>query len=173
MRNLQEHIIDIFKFFVSILKKNFILLKHILPGPPFLFGAVLALIAIFVTWVIPSKNKNSVLISQRNNKERTVVKIGNTSATYNRTSSSSSLTLNNPNLLSPNAIASTSAASASQEQEQLLLDDSHTNILQLSSNLTASMAVPSSLATSTQSNVLQNSNQEMSSLSNFNEGKNN
>ena len=142
-----------------------------LPGPPFLFGAVLALAAIFVTWLIPSNFKSSVLISQRSNKDRTVVKIGNTSATYNRTSSSSSLNTN-PNLLSSNVIASTSAAAASQEQQQLLLDDSHPNILSLSSNSTASIVLPSHLSTSatattTLSHLLQNPSLEPTSTGHF------
>lgn len=70
-----------------------------LPGPPFLFGSVLALMAIFVTWLIPSSKKapillsNSTTLSSKYNKDNTLVKIGNTSSTYNRTSSSSSIVL--------------------------------------------------------------------------------
>jgi hypothetical protein len=91
---------------------------HLLPGPPFLFGAVLATLAIFVTWLIPSPHKPSTSIlvqtsttggsisnltattsgsaaagglSLLKQKDSTIVKLGNTSATYNRTGSNSSL----------------------------------------------------------------------------------
>jgi len=107
---------------------------HLLPGPPFLFGSVLALIAIFVTLLIPSNRKSSILVTSRNSKEHTLVKIGNSSVTYNRTSSSSSLNANQNNtLLSQDIIATTSATALMQEQE-CLLDDTETVINLLSTN---------------------------------------
>jgi hypothetical protein len=83
---------------------------HFLPGPPFLFGSILALSAIFVTWLIPSNYKpQSILLtsstsssassnpsssnsSTKQNKDSTIVKLGNSSISYNRNSSTSSLT---------------------------------------------------------------------------------
>ncbi len=83
---------------------------HLLPGPPFLFGAVLATMAIFVTWLIPSPHTttSSILLqtsgmergstsgaastsAAAKQKESTIVKLGNSSATYNRTGSGASL----------------------------------------------------------------------------------
>lgn len=91
----------LFWFALSIIFLCVECLKHLLPGPPFLFGSVLALMAIFVTWLIPpsTKNKapillaNSTTLSSKYHKDNTLVKIGNTSSTYNRTSSSSSIAL--------------------------------------------------------------------------------
>jgi hypothetical protein len=134
-----------------------------LPGPPFLFGAVLALFAIFVTWMIPSNHKSPILLTQKSNKDRTVVKIGNSTATYNRTSSSSSLAGNNnlininsiietnPNILLSDVVASTSAAIESQEQQELLIDDSsNANMF--------SFHAPSSSASFSASNMHNNEN---------------
>ncbi|CAF0705625.1 unnamed protein product [Brachionus calyciflorus] len=75
---------------------------HLLPGPPFLFGSVLALIAIFVTLLIPSKHRpSSILLSSSSNtnsstkftnKESAIVKQGanpvSTTSIYNRSVSS-------------------------------------------------------------------------------------
>ncbi len=115
-----------------------------------MFGAVLALIAIFVTWMIPSNYKSPILLAQKNNKTGTVVtvKLANTSATYNRTLSSSSLagtsnnndnllnlnnelnnTNNNPNIISSDMIATSSATIESQEKAELLIEDSPSNNL--------------------------------------------
>ncbi len=85
---------------------------HLLPGPPFLLGAMLATMAIFVTWMIPSAHSGSSILVQTSSssastsntnagsggnastskqKDSTIVKLGNTSATYNRTGSGASL----------------------------------------------------------------------------------
>lgn len=107
---------------------------HLIPGPPFLFGAVLAVSAIFVTCLIPRSYKPPILISssQRSSKDRTVVKIGNSSTTYNRTSSNSSLAAilaANENSISQDAI---STSNELMETEKLLMDDSQSNVLLLS-----------------------------------------
>lgn len=116
--------------------------------------------------MIPSNHKTPILLTQKS-KERTVVKIANSSATYNRTSSSSSLTANNlinintennPNIFSDIA-ASTSAAKSQEEQESLI--DSSTNANMLSFYSTSSNAVLSN--SSTQSNM----NQEFQTNSNY------
>ena len=52
---------------------------HFLPGPPFLFGAVLALLAIFVTWFIPSSSASSS--SSGGHKRTSSILIPTTSAT--------------------------------------------------------------------------------------------
>ena len=122
-----------------------------------MFGAVLALIAIFVTWMIPSNYKSPILLAQKNNKTGTVVtvKLANTSATYNRTLSSSSLagtsnnndnsinnnllnlnnelnnTNNNPNIISSDMIATSSANIESQEKAELLIQITIQILIQL------------------------------------------
>jgi hypothetical protein len=124
-------------------------LKHLMPGPPFLFGAGLALAAICVTWLIPSNYKApSILLTSssthhhRSNKDNTVVKIGNSSHTYNRTSSSSSLAPNssgcnngvgiNSDLLDP--IISAAMQVGHVKELECLLDDSEANALLLSAS---------------------------------------
>lgn len=145
-----------------------------LPGPPFLFGSVLALIAIFVTLLIPSNRKSSILVTSRNSKDHTLVKIGNTSVTYNRTSSSSSLNANQNNtLLSPDIIATTSATALMQEQE-CLLDDTETVINLLSTNsspnsLSGAINVSSSNNMATQNTI---SNQNMQDMQTTNTASN-
>jgi len=123
--------------------------QHLLPGPPFLFGAILALLAIFVTCLITStKYKPISLLSQRSNKEPTLVKIGNSSSTYNR-SSSSTLGINvntnnsntiNSNLLSSHIIASTSDLNDLEENQMLLADEYHVNIPLISPNQNVTVA---------------------------------
>ncbi len=121
-----------------------------------MFGAVLALMAIFVTCLISgSKYKSLSVKNQRNNKEQTLVKIGNSSTTYNR-SSTSSLTNNNnnnninSNLLNSNLLASTADLDDFSENQKLLLDDQreHTNVLLLSSSSSSSSNVSPLGATS-------------------------
>jgi hypothetical protein len=130
-----------------------------------LFGSVLALVAIFVTLLIPSNRKSSILVTaSRNSKDHTLVKIGNTSVTYNRTSSSSSLKANqNSALLSPDIVATTSATALMQEQE-CLLDDTETVINLLSANsspnsISGAINVSSSNNMATQ-NALSNQNMQ-------------
>jgi hypothetical protein len=119
-----------------------------MPGPPFLFGAGLALAAICVTWLIPSNYKApSILLTSssthhRAGKENTVVKIANSSHTYNRTSSSSSLAPNssgcnngvgiNSDLLDP--IISAAMQVGHAKELECLLDDSEANALLLSAS---------------------------------------
>ena len=55
---------------------------HLLPGPPFLFGSILALAAIVVTWAIPSHK--SILIGSKNKDKGTTVKLNNSASAYTR-----------------------------------------------------------------------------------------
>jgi hypothetical protein len=149
--------------------------QHLLPGPPFLFGSILALIAIIVTLIIPPSYKSSILLSSsttisKQNKEKTVVKIGNTSNTYNRTSSSSSIapmafeksdllqhnnnTNKNSNLLSSHLVYASVDYNNVDESEYLLMNhesesESETQQLPLqASEMQMSPASSSSVSTS-------------------------
>ena len=137
-------------------------IKHLLPGPPFLFGSVLALMAILIIWLIPSDAKTPILLSSRTNKEKTVVKLGNTSNTYNRSSSTSSMNITAATgLLSPEAgnhSAHHDTLSNSQELEPFLLNEMQTkSLLQSSTSMGAnsnalnSILMPSSLLSNTSS----------------------
>ena len=112
-------------------------MTHLLPGPPFLFGSVLACSAIFVTWLIPSTFRSPILLQSNSNtastsntgnhsskKETTVVKIGNSSITYNRTSSNSSLTPLGSNKMSEaNLINNSSSQALMLESNDLIMSD--------------------------------------------------
>lgn len=74
-------------------------ITHLLPGPPFLFGSALALIAIFVTLLIPAKYKPTLIFlpsssnSKSSEKETVVVRQNSnpvSSNTYNRGASGNS-----------------------------------------------------------------------------------
>jgi hypothetical protein len=151
---------------------------HLLPGPPFLFGSVLALAAILIIWLIPSeKAKSSILISSkaRQDKEKTVVKIGNTSNTYNRSSSTSSMNITAATgLLSAEhddeeQIQSLDNNNISQELEPFLLNESQTkssaNLLQSTSpnnfnsnfsSTSSGILMPTNLALNLNNNLTNN-----------------
>lgn len=119
--------------------KNTYASTHLLPGPPFLFGAVLALIAMFVTYMIPSNYKTPILLTQKNSKERTVVKLANSTASYNRTSSTSSLTaanLININMENNSDESLSNITNKSQEEELLLPNTTNANIMSFFSSNT-------------------------------------
>jgi hypothetical protein len=102
---------------------------HLLPGPPFLFGSILALAAIIVTWAIPSHK--SILIGSKHKDKGTTVKLNNSAAVYTRSSSSSMLTVNtksDKNLLSADMISNSPTGTLMQEKEHLLDDDSNNDI---------------------------------------------
>ena len=98
-----------------------------IPGPPFLFGAVLALLAIFVTCLISeNKYKQVSLNSPRNHKEKetgsidTSVKIVKNTSTYNRTRTNSA-SMQNADLLSSNNISLTPDLEETNENQNLLI----------------------------------------------------
>lgn len=102
---------------------------HLLPGPPFLFGSILALAAIVVTWAIPSHK--SILIGSKNKDKGTTVKLNNSASAYTRSSSSSMLTVTtklDKNLLSADMISNSPTGTLMQEKEHLLDDDSNNDI---------------------------------------------
>lgn len=109
---------------------------HFLPGPPFLFGAVLALLAMLVTCLITeNKYKQLSVTNQRNHKdkENTLVQIGNTTSTYNRSSSASLKTLPaNTDLLTPNSTAAPVDIEEQESQTLLLAEETFKNIMSVS-----------------------------------------
>lgn len=127
---------------------------HLIPGPPFLFGAVLALLAIFVTCLISeNKYKQLSLNSPRNNKEKetgsidTSVKIVKNTSTYNRTRTNSA-SMQNADLLSSNNISLTPDLEETNENQNLLIEANYTNIISPSSNSSISPAVRSTFSSS-------------------------
>lgn len=121
--------------------------SHLLPGPPFLFGAVLALLAIFVTCLInENKYKQVSVTNQRNHKDKesTLVKIGKSSTTYSRSSTNSlSNQQTNTDLLTANNVASTDIEE--QENQNLLLaEETFKNIMSSSSTSSISPTIRSS-----------------------------
>ncbi len=103
---------------------------HLLPGPPFLFGSILALAAIVVTWAIPSHK--SILIGSKNKDKGTTVKLNNSASAYTRSSSSSMLTVTtklDKNLLSADMISNSPTGTLMQEKEHLLDDDSNNDTI--------------------------------------------
>jgi hypothetical protein len=124
--------------------------------------------AILIIWLIPSDAKTPILLSSRTNKEKTVVKLGNTSNTYNRSSSTSSMNITAATgLLSPEADNHSThhdTLSNSQELEPFLLNEMQTkSLLQSStssqmmtamganSNASNNILMPSSLMSNTSS----------------------
>jgi len=132
---------------------------HLLPGPPFLFGSVLALLAIIVTCLI-TENKYkqlSVTVTTQRSKDKdkeTLVKIGNTNSTYNRSSSVSlsqsqdiltpSITTNNGTNNNSNNINLTNDLDDLNENQNLLLEETqYMNLLSTSSTSSVSPAMRS------------------------------
>ena len=133
-------------------------MQHLLPGPPFLFGSILALSAIFVISLIPSSYKSSILISSnRTSKDHTLVKIGNSSNTYNRTSSTSSMAGAAANDIN----ATTSAAALLHEQEPFLLNESQTNAILSTTSSSSNTSLPNVLTANSNANNLASQNQEI------------
>lgn len=100
---------------------------------------MLALIAMFVTYMIPSNYKTPILLTQKNSKERTVVKLANSTASYNRTSSTSSLTaanLININMENNSDESLSNITNKSQEEELLLPNTTNANIMSFFSSNT-------------------------------------
>lgn len=101
---------------------------HLLPGPPFLIGSVLALLAIFVTCLITENKYKQLSVTVTNqrtkdNKDKeTLVKIGNTNSTYNRSSSVSLSTIQNQDILTPN-VANISTSNDINTNTALLSND--------------------------------------------------
>lgn len=135
---------------------------HLLPGPPFLFGAVLAFLAILVTCLITeNKYKQLTQTPQRNqsqrDKENILVKIGKSTSTYNRSSNVSLSNLQNSNqdLLTPSKVVPSALDVDDIKESQNLLDDS----FKVSSSSTSS--VSPSRTTFTGAQLIPNANQSL------------
>jgi hypothetical protein len=143
-----------------------------------LFGSVLALMAILIIWLIPSDAKTPILLTSRTNKEKTVVKLGNTSNTYNRSSSTSSMNITAATgLLSQEAgnHSTHDILSNSQELEPFLLNEMQTKSLlqsstsQMAANSNASnnILMPSSLMSNTSSQANSDGTSTQTGSNNF------
>lgn len=137
---------------------------HLSPGPPFLFGAVLAFLAILVTCLI-TENKYKQLSqtpqrnqSQRSDKDNILVKIGNSTSTYNRSSNVSLANLQNSNqdLLTPSKVLPSASDVDDVKESQNLLDDS----FKVSSS-SASSVSPTSRTTFSGVQLIPNANQSL------------
>lgn len=115
---------------------------HLLPGPPFLFGSVLALMAIFVTCLISENQyKQLPVINLPRNKDKDTVSTSSikaannnpaTTSTYNRTSTGSSMQSNDL-MLTSNVI--TQDLEDLNENDNLLMEESYSNLVTSSSSL--------------------------------------
>ena len=137
--------------------------------------------AILIIWLIPSDSKTPILLSSRANKEKTVVKLGNTSNTYNRSSSTSSMHITAATgLLSAEANGGDQSNASdimnnSQELEPFLLNEMQTNksLLQSTSTTTlSSSSAAAALLTNASNNILIPSNIASNSLNLANSGLN-